>query len=154
MLKVTLLCIGALKTSWIAEGSAMYISRLGHLAQLDVQELPASKCKEPAEQIREESDRLLAFLQKSKGEVWILESMGQQMTSEECAKVLSAHQDTATPVTFVVGGAYGLDSRVRDRADRLLSLGKMTLPHELCRLVLLEQLYRALQIARGSGYHH
>lgn len=147
---VTLLVVGSLKTSWAKTGCQQYIDRL----RIDLVEVPASKQKDSAKQAEEESLALLGRLEKLRGAVWVLDERGEQMTSEVFANALSSLGDRGEPVVFVLGGAYGLSNAVRDRADRVFALSAMTLPHELCRIVALEQIYRAVQIEQGSGYHH
>lgn len=165
MKKVSLLVIGPVKTSWIAEGCMQYINRLKHDVKLEIIEIPAGKQKDPDRQRSEECDRLLKHMEKAEGEVWVLDETGKELTSEKFAGVLGALSAEGVAATFVIGGAYGLDDRVRSTADHVLSLSAMTFPHELCRLVFLEQLYRAVQIqkstgrrasryGRQAGYHH
>ena len=79
---------------------------------------------------------------------------GKELDTVAFSEYLGEKRDHGLSVTFVIGGAYGLDDRVRERADLVLSLSKMTLPHELCRLVFLEALYRSLDVLRGGKYHH
>ena len=76
------------------------------------------------------------------------------MTSEFFSQALEQMEDRGESVVFVLGGAYGLGDLVRQKADKILRLSDMVLPHELCRVVLLEQIYRAGQIQKGTGYHH
>jgi 23S rRNA (pseudouridine1915-N3)-methyltransferase len=84
----------------------------------------------------------------------ILDSRGKQMSSEELAAFIDAHQTQGTQqLLFAIGGADGFSAEARQAADLQLSLGKMTLPHELARVVLLEQLYRAFTILKGHPYH-
>jgi 23S rRNA (pseudouridine1915-N3)-methyltransferase len=82
-----------------------------------------------------------------------LDERGQQLSSRDFADRLSRFIETARPLVFVIGGADGLDDALRARADLLLSLGKMTFAHRLVRLILAEQLYRAVSILEGSPYH-
>lgn len=154
MWKVTLICVGAIKTSWICEGCAYFCERLKSDCKLEVIELTASKARDAQGQIQEESKRIIDALKKRKGVVWILDKIGKQMYSEEFSHALSAFGDRGQSLTIVLGGAYGLNDAVHERADRMLSLSPMTFPHELCRLIFFEQLYRAVQIGKGSGYHH
>lgn len=100
----------------------------------------------------EEQQRLLAALPTS-GMVVGLDERGQTLTSMEFASFLAGWQREAAPVTFVIGGADGLGDAVRGRAGRLLSFGKATWPHQLVRVMLLEQLYRAESIVNGHPYH-
>ena len=88
------------------------------------------------------------------GQVWVLDETGNAFTSESFARELEKVVDRGDQVIFVIGGAYGLTDAVRSRADRIIRLSDMTMAHELCRAVFLEQLYRAEQILKGTGYHH
>ena len=153
MQKVTLLCIGRLREPWAREAAELYIKRLQPQLSFTVLELPESRGKTPAQQQAEESERILKMLEKSEGELWVLDEIGKGMTSKDFSKHVSGARDQGTPLIFVLGGAYGFTDSVR-RKGKLLKLSDMTLPHELCRVVFLEQLYRAVEIMKGSGYHH
>ena len=86
--------------------------------------------------------------------VFLLDERGKQMSSEQFSEdfmhVLATHKD----VCFIIGGAYGVSDQLRERANQVLAFGKMVMPHQLVRLVLIEQIYRATTIAAGSQYHH
>lgn len=151
---VTLLCIGSLKFSWAKDACKDFADRLSHVLKLEIVELPAGKAREADRQQEEESERIITALEKRSGIVWVLDERGKEMTSQVFAKELQVAKDRGDEVTFVLGGAYGLNDAVRKKANRLLRLSAMTLPHELCRVVFLEQLYRAGEIGKGSGYHH
>ena len=153
MQKITLLCVGALKFSWAKEACKDYADRLGRSLKMEIVELPAGKSREPEKQREEESQRIIAALEKRSGTAWVLDERGKEMTSEGFAKELQVAKDRGEEITFILGGAYGLNDAVR-KQGRLLRLSAMTLPHELCRVVFLEQLYRATEIGKGSGYHH
>jgi len=152
-MRITLLCIGKIKSSWIAEGCRDYVDRLERGIDFAITELPASTEKDPVRQREDESGRLLAAAQKFDGDLWILDEHGKGMTSENFAKEIGRARDAGTTLIFILGGAYGLTDAVRS-AGRLFRLSDMTLPHELCRVLFLEQLYRAAEILRGTGYHH
>ncbi|PIR49483.1 ribosomal RNA large subunit methyltransferase H [Candidatus Peregrinibacteria bacterium CG10_big_fil_rev_8_21_14_0_10_54_7] len=154
MFKVTLLCVGPLKSSWAAEGCNQYMDRVRGDLALEVLELPASREKGPARQLQEESSRILEAVEKRSGVLWVLDERGKGMTSEEFSSVLQRHRDAGDAIIFILGGAFGLSDAVRRRAGKILRLSEMTLPHELCRVFFLEQLYRAVQIRKKSGYHH
>ena len=150
---VTLLCVGNLKFSWAKEACDDYINRLKHSVKFELVELSTSKMSEPEKQRGEESERMIEALEKRSGVVWVLDERGKSITSEQFSKELQIAKDRGDEVMFVLGGAYGLSDVVRKKG-RLLSLSAMTLPHELCRVVFLEQLYRAVEIGKKSGYHH
>jgi 23S rRNA (pseudouridine1915-N3)-methyltransferase len=153
MHRITLLCIGTLKFPWAREAAEDCAKRLEHSLKLEIVELSPSKARDPERQREEESDRIIAALEKRRGAVWVLDEQGKEMTSVAFSKELQTLKDRGEEMTFVLGGAYGLSDAVRKKG-RLLRLSAMTLPHELCRVVFLEQLYRAVEIERGSGYHH
>ncbi len=93
-------------------------------------------------------------LWQNRGPVWALDERGDQVTSTELARALEQMMNRGEQqLSFVIGGADGLPPALLTRATRRLSLGRLTLPHRLCRLILLEQLYRALSIVRGEPYH-
>ena len=154
MQRITLLCVGKLKTSWIAEGCAEYADRLKHHAKFEIVEVPASKQKDAAKQRAEENQKLLDAIQKLKSEAWILDEKGEHMASHEFAFFLSQARDSGRSLVFVLGGAYGLGPEIKKMARGSIRLSDMTFPHELCRVIFLEQLYRGFEIAKGSGYHH
>jgi len=151
--KVTLLCIGSVKESWAKDACAFYLERLEHAAKLDVVELPASKEKDPEKQKRDESARLIDSANKLGGALFVLDETGKGMTSQQFSILVGAAKDQGTHLVFLLGGAYGLIDDVK-HAGKRIKLSDMTLPHELCRVVFFEQLYRATEILKGSGYHH
>lgn len=154
MHRITLLCIGALKEPWAKEAARLYRDRIASSLDLRMLELPPSRHPGAAGQREEESERLLLSARKMPGELWVLDERGKEVTSEEFAAMFSSARDRGDPLTCILGGSYGLTDAVRSAARRMIRLSSMTLPHELCRIVFLEQLYRATEISKGSGYHH
>lgn len=109
---------------------------------------------DPERKRREGTDRLLKAVEKE-SLVVLLDERGEGLTSMAFAARLGRWRDQGTrQVAFVIGGAYGVDERMRTRAAQVIALSSMTFTHQLVRLVLAEQLYRAAEILRGSGYHH
>jgi 23S rRNA (pseudouridine1915-N3)-methyltransferase len=156
---IQIVSVGKLKERYLVDGIAEYVKRLGPYAKVQVVEVPDEKAPEsmsPAEeqQVKErEGERLLAQL-RSDAFVVALAIDGQALSSEQLAQQLA---DLGTygrsQVAFVIGGSLGLSSEVLERADMRLSFGRMTLPHQLMRLVLVEQIYRAFKINRREPYH-
>jgi 23S rRNA (pseudouridine1915-N3)-methyltransferase len=153
MQKIVLLVIGKLKESWSKDAATFYEDRLKHAIKLEVVELPPSKEKDPTKQKDDESGRLLDAAKKIDGDRWILDERGKGMTSIQFTSAIGEARDAGQKIVFILGGSYGLTDDVR-AAGKLLKLSDMVLPHELCRVVFLEQLYRASEIQKGSGYHH
>ncbi len=154
MQKVIFVYVGRVKTDWIAEGIKHFVFRLQRQIDLTMMELVPSKNLDSDKQRDEESRVILNKLDKIDGDVWLLDEKGQGMTSVEFSAALSREKDKGRTIVFVLGGAYGVSDEVRARSQKILQLSQMTFPHEFCTLVFLEQLYRAAEIQKGSGYHH
>ena len=154
MQRITLLCIGSLRESWAKEAARLYRERLASAVDLRVVELQPSRHPHPQKQRDEESERLLLSARKQAGALWVLDETGRALTSQELAAEIGALRDKGEPLTVLLGGSYGLSDAVRSATRGVISLSAMTLPHELCRIVFLEQLYRTHEILKGSGYHH
>ncbi len=147
MHRLILLSVGKIKTRWIKDGCELYAERLGHFCDLTERVLGAGE-------EQEERQKIIGVLEKTDGVIVALDEKGKEFSSSEFAVWTRKQRDSGLSVIFVLGGAYGLDDRIRSKATLVLSLSRMTLPHELCKLVFLEQLYRAQTILVGSGYHH
>lgn len=144
---ISLLSVGKVKTPWIAEGCSVFAERLGHLCKFEQKIIAAGDRTS-------ENEKLSAALEKIHGTIIVLDETGKSMSSSAFASTIGKHRDHGESITFVIGGAYGLDASVKARASTIMALGPMTLPHELCQLLFLEQLYRAHTILAGTGYHH
>ena len=155
-MKLRLLCVGRLATRWLQEGVADYEARIARYLPFTTVELKEEKAgKGETARAREGEGRRLLEKIPPQAFVVVLDERGAGLPSERFSEFLGRHMLTATPeVVLVIGGAYGLSEAVRQRADLLLSLSAMTLPHQLARLVLVEQLYRALTILRNEPYHN
>ncbi|WP_173918151.1 23S rRNA (pseudouridine(1915)-N(3))-methyltransferase RlmH [Halobacillus sp. Marseille-Q1614] len=158
-MKITIISVGKLKEKYLKQGINEYIKRLAPYAKVDIVEVPDEKAPENLSEAQmlevkqKEGERILAKIQPDT-HVITLEIEGKQLTSEKLAKQLD---DLATygksKVAFVIGGSLGLSDEVLQRSDYGLSFSKMTFPHQLMRLMLVEQVYRAFKINRGEPYH-
>jgi 23S rRNA (pseudouridine1915-N3)-methyltransferase len=158
-MQIQVVCVGKLKEKYWTDGIAEYSKRLGAYVRLDIRELPDEKTPEsmsPAEedQVRaREGERILAAL-KPDAHVAALAIDGETWSSEQLAAHLEKQAVySGGSVAFVIGGSLGLSPAVLGRADKRLSFGRMTYPHQLMRVILLEQIYRACKINRGEPYH-
>lgn len=156
---VRILCVGKLKERCFLDACAEYEKRLSRFYTVQVQEVADEKAPDtlsPAEeaQVRgREGERLLRLVGE-KDTVVALCLDGQELTSPQFAERMEAYRDGGTRVlTFLIGGSLGLSDAAVERADARLSLGKMTLPHRIARLVLEEQLFRAAKILANETYH-
>lgn len=149
---INIISVGKKHQAWIEPGLERYTKRLRRPYDVTWQLVPSSPLQ--GDQARQdESDQLLRRL-KGASYIILLDETGQLMDSPTLARNLSQRHDYGTPVTIVIGGAYGVDERVRQRAEMVWSLSPLVLPHQLVRLVLIEQIYRSQQIGTGSSYHH
>lgn len=144
MMKVNVVCVGKLKESYWREACAEYEKRLSRFCKLEIKELPERGT------LKEEAADILKKLQ---GYVLVLAVEGKEMSSEEFALSVKKLQDEGKELTFVIGSSCGLDESVKGAADGKISFSKMTFPHQMFRVVLLEQLYRAFMINAGAEYH-
>lgn len=155
-MKFSIVAFGKSKFPFVDDGLAHYFEQIEHLA--DSVELVILK-DQSSDQKKESAALLEAlekrkFLQDGKVRVLLLDERGKSFTSREFSAFLGSARDQGTQrFVFVVGGAYGFPAGLRERFS-LISLSKMTFPHDLARLVLAEQVYRGLQILKGSAYHH
>ncbi|RMF46372.1 MAG: 23S rRNA (pseudouridine(1915)-N(3))-methyltransferase RlmH [Deltaproteobacteria bacterium] len=156
-MKLRLVCVGRLSQAFISQGCDDYLQRLKRYLPVEVVELKEdrSASKVLPERVRErEGDALLAQV-RLPGTVWALDEKGRQTDSEGLARMIEQEMTAGCRhLNILIGGAWGLSPRVRDRADRVLSLSKLTFTHQMARLIALEQLYRGLTIIRNEPYHN
>lgn len=159
IMNIKIVCVGKLKEKYFKDGIAEYLKRMDRYAKVDIVQVPDEKAPEKLsdaemEKVKEiEGNRILSKI-KDKEYVFVTAIKGCEYTSENFAQKISdvttyGHSD----ITFVIGGSLGTSNAVNKRADELISFGKFTMPHQLMRLVLIEQIYRAFMINIGSPYH-
>lgn len=158
-MKLKVITVGKLKEKYLRDGIAEYSKRMSRFAKLEMLELPDEKTPDRASQaeneqiLHKEGQRILEKI-ADREFVIALAIEGKSLSSEAFSQYLSdlgvrGYSD----VTFVIGGSLGLSPAVKTRANFLISFGKMTLPHQLMKLVLMEQIYRAFMIQQGNPYH-
>ena len=155
---VRILCVGKLKEAYFEDACAEFQKRLGRFCTLEIIELPDEKAPEslhPAEEdiVRDKEGKRILKAIGAKDFVVALAIDGKQMRSEEFAAFLEEKETEARPLTFLIGGSLGLSPEVYARANAKLSFSKMTFPHRIARLLLLEQIYRGFKILRNEAYH-
>jgi 23S rRNA (pseudouridine1915-N3)-methyltransferase len=157
--QIRVLAVGKLKEQYLVEGIEEYSKRLGRYERLEIVELRAESFSEPLsakeveEILRREGERILKEI-KPRSFLVALDRGGRALSSEELAEEIQrAALAGSSQLVFVIGGSLGLDERVLKRADLVLSFSKFTFPHQLMRLILLEQIYRAFTILNNERYH-
>ncbi|MCA1322453.1 23S rRNA (pseudouridine(1915)-N(3))-methyltransferase RlmH [Bacillus tianshenii] len=158
-MNISIITIGKLKEKYLKQGIDEYLKRLGAYAKVEVVELPDEKAPEQlsdAEMIQvkqKEGERILAKISDDT-HVIALAIEGKQRSSEQLAGEIDKLATYGkSKIAFVIGGSLGLSDEVMKRSNDTLSFSKMTFPHQLMRLILLEQVYRAFRINRGEPYH-
>jgi 23S rRNA (pseudouridine1915-N3)-methyltransferase len=156
---ITIVTVGKLKEKYLKQGISEYVKRLGAYAKLDIIELADEKAPEvlsdsEMEQVKnKEGERILSKISPDH-HVIALAIQGKMKSSEELADNLDKLATYGkSKVAFVIGGSLGLSDEVMKRANETVSFSKMTFPHQLMRLILVEQIYRAFRINRGEPYH-
>ncbi len=156
MLKIYLLWPGKTKERWLQDGLDFYLKKLRNYYQVKL--LPTKAAKGPMKRKKELMDREAQFLNRAlpKNSYKIaLDLNGRNLSSREFASFLKEREELGDrDIAFVIGGAFGLAKRLLDECNFSLCLSRMTFTHEMSRLILLEQLYRAATINTGSPYHH
>ena len=158
-MKIKIVTVGKLKEKYLKDGIAEYAKRISRFATVEMIELADEKIpdrasdSENAKILDVEGNRILSKIGEREFVV-VLAIEGKTLSSEEFSKQLEqASINGSSTLTFVIGGSLGLSKEVKKRANLSVSFGRLTLPHQLMRLVLIEQIYRAFTIQQGSPYH-
>ena len=157
MIKITLITLGRLKEKYLRDATLEYEKRLSRYCDLDIIEIePVRISERPSDAeieavLLKEAELILKKIPKNT-DVYTLCVEGKQLSSEDFSKSVSQMSRQGRGITFIIGSSYGLSERVKEISNVRLSLSKMTFPHQLFRVMLLEQLYRAFKIDQGSTY--
>lgn len=153
--RINIIAVGTLKEEFWRAASAEYLKRIRRFAKVDIIEIPESKPSSRslaaiASSINVEGAAILSAV---KGTVIALDRCGEQLSSEQFAELIRAAKDAGHELSFVIGGSDGLSDKVTLSADKLVSFGKATYPHQLMRVILSEQVYRSFAIINNMPYH-
>lgn len=151
MITVNLVCVGNLKEKFWVEAQNEYIKRLQKFCKFNVIEVEEKNIASTPKDILQKEEKLI--LEKCKGCVILFDVQGEAISSEQFSQFIQKSSLLNSTLTFVIGGSYGVGDGVKKAADKKLSFGKITLPHNLARIVAIEQIYRAFNIAAGTSYH-
>ena len=158
-MKITLITVGKIKEKYLKDAIAEYSKRLGRYCKLEIVEVADEKKQDHASETVEnairdkEGERILKYV-KEDSYVITLEIRGKMLTSEELSeKVDTLGVQGISHIIFIIGGSIGLGKEVLKRSDYALSFSKMTFPHQLMRVILLEQIYRSYRIINHEPYH-
>ena len=158
-MKITIICVGKIKESYFTGAVKEYMKRLSRYAKMEIVELADEKTPDGAsiaeeQQIKaREGERILKSIREG-SYVIVLAIEGKKLSSEQLSQFVGSRAlQGDSHLTFIIGGSLGLDERVLHRADYLLSFSDMTFPHQLMRVILLEQIYRSFRILNHEPYH-
>ena len=158
-MKITIVCAGRLKEKYLTAGISEFLKRLKPMAQVEILEvheekMPDNPSAAEKEQVLQKEGEKLLKLVPSGSYLFVLDVYGEELSSEELAeRIDKLGVSGRSSLTFLIGGALGLSGEVRQAADMKLSFSRMTFTHQMVRLLLVEQIYRAFKINRGEKYH-
>lgn len=151
VITINLVCVGNLKEKFWAEAQNEYIKRLAKFCKFNIIEVAEqNRTSSVAETIAREGKLIL---EKCKGCTFLFDLGGKNLSSENFALLIEKESQLSSTITFVIGGSYGVSEQAKARAKALISFGAQTLPHNLARIVAIEQIYRAFNIIAGTSYH-
>jgi len=157
LMTIKLLCVGKIKEPYLQLALGDYLKRIRHYTQIEYREIKAEKRKKTDNdaQVRQRECEKIDKAILPQEVVIALDEQGMQYTSLEFSQLLARYQlrGNIKTLTFVTGGATGFSEAFLKKADAILSLSNMTFPHQLCRLIFVEQVYRAYTILAGESYH-
>lgn len=153
-MKIAICSVGKANESYIKEGVDQFTKRIGHYYPIDWVLITPSKLTEPAQIKKAEADSIIKALAKTDILI-LLDEKGKMLDSPGLAKLIQQKANqSAQRIVFLIGGAYGVDQSIKERANFTWSLSELVFPHMLVRLILAEQIYRACSILANEKYHH
>jgi len=155
-MKIKIIRIGKNKDKYISEAEEEFLKRLKpffDMSIIDLREISVSKTFTKDSAKNTEAEEIIKALDKD-SVVIALDEKGKEFSSVEFSKIIQKHKDIGQNLTFIIGGPFGLTDEIRKKSQMILSFSKMTFTHQMIRILLLEQLYRAICIISGKEYHH
>lgn len=149
---IKIISLGKVKEKYLQDGIDEYIKRISKYTQVKIIELEDEGIKDDKVALKKEKEKILKYL-NTKDYIIVLDISGKEMTSLEFADKIDKTLIINSDITFIIGGSYGLDEEIKSLSNYRLSFSKMTFPHQLFRLILLEQIYRAYKINHNEEYH-
>ncbi len=154
MMTINIICVGNLKEKFWKEASSEYEKRLTKFCKLNIIELAEqNKYEDKNKTLLLEGREILKTIEEKGGRTFLLAINGKERTSEEFASLIDDLSMNTSTLNFVIGGSYGASEEVNEKIKEKMSFGKATYPHNLARIILLEQVYRAFMLNGGGKYH-
>jgi len=149
---IKIITVGSLKEQYLKEAINEYLKRLNKYTNIEIVEVKDEGLVEKEKALKLEQEKILKYIQ-DKDYIITLEIEGKEMDSVEFANKIEKIQQEYSNITFIIGGSYGLSNILKEKANYHLSFSKLTFPHQLFRVLLLEQLYRSYKINNNESYH-
>lgn len=149
---IRIICVGKLKESYWNDACKEYLKRLQKYTQVEIIEVMDEKIDEEKIALQKEKEKIEKYI-NAKDYIITLEIEGKMFTSIELSEKLNKWRMENSNITFIIGGSYGIHPEIKERANEKLSFSKLTFPHQLFRILLLEQIYRSFKIQNNEKYH-
>ena len=149
---IKIICLGKVKEKYLQDGIDEYIKRISKYTQVKIIELEDEGIKDDKVALKKEKEKILKYL-NTKDYIIVLDISGKEMTSLEFADKIDKTLIINSDITFIIGGSYGIHEDIKKLSNFSLSFSKMTFPHQLFRVLLLEQIYRCFKINNNESYH-
>lgn len=149
---IKIICVGKIKEDYLNKGIDEYKKRISKYHNIEIYELQDEGLRDKQTTIKKEKEKILKII-NSKDYLIVLDINGKEMNSIQLATKIDEIFISNSNITFIIGGSYGIDDSIKDLANLKLSFSKLTFPHQLFRIILLEQIYRAFKINNNEEYH-
>ena len=149
---IKIITVGSIKEKYLKEAIEEYTKRISKYSNIEIVEVKDEGTVEPVKAIELEAEKIKKHI-NPRDYIITLEIEGKQITSEEFSKRIEDIFQETSNITFIIGGSYGLSNQIKNISNFKLSFSKMTFPHQLFRVILLEQIYRAFKISHNESYH-
>lgn len=147
---IKIICLGSIKENYLKEAIKEYTKRLSKYTKLEIIELKDEK--DTSNPLKKEKEKILKHI-TDKDNIVILDINGKQLTSEEFSEFINKELLNNSNITFIIGSSTGLDNEIKELSNKRISFSKLTFPHQLFRVILLEQIYRSFKILNNESYH-
>lgn len=149
---IKIICVGKIKEDYLNKGIDEYKKRISKYHNIEIYELQDEGLRDKQTTLKKEKEKILKII-NSKDYLIVLDINGKELNSIQLAKKIDEIFISNSNITFIIGGSYGIDDSIKDLANLKLSFSKLTFPHQLFRIILLEQIYRAFKINNNEEYH-
>lgn len=149
---IKIICVGKIKENFYKEAEKEYLKRLSKYTKIDLVEIPDQNDQDINYALDKEKDLIIKSI-KDKDNIIILDIKGNEYTSEEFSNFINSELTYNSNITFIIGSSNGLSEEIKKLASKSISFSKMTFPHQLFRIILLEQIYRGFKIINNESYH-